>query len=222
MGRRALVTGGARGIGAAIVAELRGAGVEVIAPPRTELDLGEPESVDRWIRERGADPVDVLVNNAGVNEIGLVSELEVEAFRRMQRINLESPFRLLGACLPGMASRGWGRVVNVASIWALVGRSGRGGYAAAKAGLVGLSRVAAIEVAARGVLVNAVCPGYVATDLTRANHTPEQLRAIAGTIPAGRLAEPEEVARLVGWLCSSANTYLTGQAIVIDGGFTAV
>ena len=127
---------------------------------------------------------------------------------------------LLQGVAPGMKARGWGRVVNISSIFGVVTKERRGAYSAVKAGLNGLTRTAAVELAPFGVLVNSVCPGYVATDLTRQNNSPADLEKIAATIPAGRLAEPEEIARFVAWLCGEANTYLTGQTILVDGGFT--
>ena len=146
--------------------------------------------------------------------------LDEELVEEMMAVNLGAPLALMNGLLPGMAERGWGRVVNIASIWAVLGRPGRGAYAATKAALAGVTRVAAAEYAGRGVLVNAVCPGYIATELTARNNPPEQLAAIAASIPAGRLGTTAEVAELVRWLCSDANTYMAGQTLVLDGGLS--
>lgn len=218
--RTALVTGGSRGLGAAIAAALATDGVQVLAPGRAELDLADRASVRAWLERPDRPEVDVLVNNAGLNHLGRVGALSDVLVDEMMAVNLEAPLRLMNGLLPGMAARGWGRVVNIASIWAVLGRPGRGAYAATKAALTGLTRVAAAEVAAQGVLVNAVCPGYIETELTRRNNSPAELAAIAATIPAGRLGRPEEVAELVRWLCSPLNSYLTGQTVVLDGGLS--
>jgi 3-oxoacyl-[acyl-carrier protein] reductase len=118
-----------------------------------------------------------------------------------------------------MVARGFGRVVNVSSCWSLLGRRGRAPYAASKAGLDALTRTAALEYGVGGVLVNSVCPGFVNTELTRRNNSPEEIARVAEQTALGRLARPEEVAELAFWLGSEKNTYVTGQMVVVDGGF---
>jgi NAD(P)-dependent dehydrogenase (short-subunit alcohol dehydrogenase family) len=226
MPRTALVTGGSRGIGQAIAQELARAGVAVVAPTRQELDLADGPSIARWLAAARLRPataaIDILVNNAGINDLGRISELPPEALSRMLQVNLAGPFALLQGLLPGMCERGWGRVVNIASVWSVVAREGRGGYAATKAGLNGLTRVAAVEAARQGVLVNAVAPGFIATELTFKNMPPQDIKEMEGRIPAARLGKPAEVARLVRWLCSEENSYMTGQVLLIDGGYSIV
>lgn len=218
-GRRAIVTGGSRGIGAAVVARFIALGAEVLAPPRTELDLADAASITAYFASLVA-PVDILVNNAGVNWPKRLDDLDDASLDTTLRVNLAAPARLARALAPGMAERGYGRIVNVSSVWAVVGREGRAAYSASKAGLVGLTRTIALELAPHGVLVNAVAPGYVATDLTRQNNSPAELETIASSIPLGRLAEPEEIAELIAFLCSARNSYITGQVLVCDGGYT--
>ncbi len=217
--RKALVTGASRGIGRAIAESLRGAGMEVFAPPRSELDLLEPASVDRFIEVHRDVGISVLVNNAGINPIEALEEISAENWTQSLQINLNAPFRLIQGLCSGMKSKGWGRIVNISSIWAVVSKEKRVSYSAAKSAVTGLTRTSAVELAPHGVLVNAVCPGFVETELTRANNPPEALEIIRKTIPLGRLAQPDEIARLVAFLCSEQNTYITGQSIVIDGGF---
>lgn len=217
--RRALVTGASRGIGGAIAGALRGAGLEVFAPSRAELDLLDPDSVDRFVEAHRDGGISVLVNNAGINPIEAIEEVSPENWARTLQINLTAPFRLIQGLCPGMKAEGWGRIVNISSIWAVVSKEKRVSYSSAKSALTGLTRTSAVELAPHGVLVNAVCPGFVETELTRANNPPEALEVIRQAIPLGRLAQPEEVARLVAFLCSEQNTYITGQSIVIDGGF---
>ena len=218
-GRTALVTGASRGIGAAVAARFAALGAAVLAPPRAELDLNDSGSIAAYL-ERLETPVDILVNNAGVNWPQPLAELEDEQLDETLRVNLAAPARLARGLAPGMVARGYGRIVNVSSVWALVSCEGRAAYAASKAGLVGLTRTMALELAPAGVLVNAVAPGYVATDLTRQNNSPAQLAQVEALIPVGRLAEPEEIAELVAFLCSARNSYVTGQVLVCDGGYT--
>lgn len=191
----------------------------MLAPTRAELDLSAPESVRAYLA-RLSEPVDVLVNNAGINRLGAHDEISDEALEETLEVNLASPLRLAGGIAAGMKQRGFGRIVNVASVWAFVARERRVSYAAAKAGIVGLTRALALELAPHGVLVNAVAPGYVETELTRQNNSPEELAKIAQQIPVGRLAQPEEIAELVAFLASPRNSYMTGQTILADGGYT--
>jgi 3-oxoacyl-[acyl-carrier protein] reductase len=137
-------------------------------------------------------------------------------------INLRAPLLLSQAVAAGMRERGWGRIVNVASIWSVITKPGRAMYTAAKAGLAGLTRTLAVELAPSGVLVNTVSPGFTRTELTAATLSPQDAASLAGQVPAGRFAEPAEIAQVVLFLASPANTYLTGQNIVVDGGFTCV
>jgi 3-oxoacyl-[acyl-carrier protein] reductase len=220
--RRALVTGGSRGIGRAIVAELKQRGMEVFAPGRSELDLANPESIKAFIKARSESGVDILVNNAGINHIRSLAKLDSPAWKEMLQVNLTAPLELIQGFSPGMRAKRWGRIVNISSVFSLVTRENRTAYSATKSGLNGLTRACAVELAADDVLVNAVCPGYVETEMTRRNNAPAELSAIAGTIPIRRLAQPDEIARVVGFLCSEENTYCTGQMLVVDGGFTLV
>lgn len=216
MTRTALVTGAGRGIGAAIAEALRDAGMDVLAPSRGDVELADAASVERFAKELD---IDVLVNNAAENVPSRIEDMPVDDWERIVRIALTAPFILTKGAMPGMRSRGWGRIVNIGSAFSVVSREGRAAYSSAKSGLLGLTRTAAIEGAADGVLVNAVAPGYVRTALTEQNNPPERIAEICGTIPMGRLAEPEEVATLVAFLAGESNTYITGQLISIDGGF---
>ena len=216
MTRTALVTGAGRGIGAAIAQALRDAGMDVLTPSRGDMELADAASVEHFARELD---IDVLVNNAAENVPSRIEDMPVDDWERIVRIALTAPFILTKGAMPGMRSRGWGRIVNIGSAFSVVSREGRAAYSSAKSGLLGLTRTAAIEGAADGVLVNAVAPGYVRTALTEQNNPPERIAEICGTIPMGRLAEPEEVATLVAFLAGESNTYITGQLISIDGGF---
>jgi NAD(P)-dependent dehydrogenase (short-subunit alcohol dehydrogenase family) len=218
--RQVLVTGGARGIGAAIADRLRADGHHVRTPSRHELNLADPSSIDAFLDQHGEDAVDVLVNNAGINILQSIEEIDDTAWQEMMQVNLTASLRLTQAFAPRMASRGWGRILNVASIFAVVTRERRAAYSMTKAALVSLTRTAAVEFGPSAVLVNALAPGYVDTELTRKNNSPEALRAIENSIPLRRMARAEELAEVAAFLVSDRNTYLTGQTVLVDGGFT--
>ncbi len=217
--RVALVTGAARGIGAAIAERLQREGLAVLTPPRAELDLLSNAALDAYLAGL-TTPVDILVNNAGINRLGAGVEVTDQDLQATLQVNVVAPLRLIRGLAPGMVARAYGRIVNISSIWSQVSKPRRVTYALSKAGLNGLTRTLAVELAAHNVLVNAVAPGYVNTALTRQNNSPQELEAIRLSIPARRLAEPAEIAEVVAFLCSEKNSYITGQTIVVDGGYT--
>ncbi len=220
MKRRAFVTGASRGIGLSIVESFNRGEFEVIAPTRKELDLSSPDSVQNYLRRNEGLEIDTLVNNAGENKVNMLEKIPLEDWQRILTTNLTSAFLLIQALAPRMAKKNWGRIVNVSSCYSFLGRAGRGAYSASKSGLSGLTRTAAIEFGSSNVLVNAVCPGFVETDMTRQNNNEAQLRTLCQQTVLGRLARPEEIAELVFYLGSEQNSYLTGQSVVIDGGFS--
>lgn len=195
--------------------------MRVIAPPRAELDLADPASTDRYLAALD-QPVDILVNDAGVNNLAGLVEADDDALRDALEVNLMAPLRLARALAPAMAERGWGRVVNITSVWTVVAKERRVPYIVSKTALNGLTRAMAVEFGPRGVLVNAVAPGFVLTEMTTQNNTPSQLQVIANGVPLRRLAHPEEIAELVAFLASSRNSFMTGQVLVCDGGYSLV
>ncbi len=219
--RTALITGGSRGIGLAIGKRLRADGVRVIAPTRTEMDLLSDASIDAYVRSL-KQPVDILINNAGINIIASLAEIADPDLQETIQIDLLAPLRLAKALAPPMMERRYGRIVNISSIWAVVTKPGRLMYSTAKAGLGGMTRTLAVELAPYNVLVNALAPGFVNTELTRRNNTEAEIEAIGKTIPTGRLAEPEEIAEVAAFLASDRNSYVTGQLIMVDGGYTCL
>lgn len=219
--KTALVTGASRGIGKAIAEQLSQDGVRLLAPSHSELDLLAKQSIDRYLKGL-TQPVDILVNDAGINRLGDFTAFSDADLEDTIQINLVAPIRLTQGLIPGMMKRNYGRIVNISSIWSVISKPGRLTYSVSKSGLNAFTRSLAVEMAPYNVLVNSVAPGYVNTELTRQNNSEQDLQNIRRMIPMQRLAEPQEIARLVGYLCSEQNTYLTGQCLVIDGGYTCL
>ena len=250
-GKVALVTGGGRGIGRACALELasRGAAVSVGARSRDEVDRVAREIVEAGGRahacrldvvdeksiaeavastEKALGPIAIVVNNAGVAPSASFEKTDPALFRQTIEVNLVAPYLVTRAVLPGMLARAWGRVVNMASVAGKVGFPYVSAYCASKHGVVGLTRALALEVAKRGVTVNAVCPGYVRTRLTddaaeriskKTGLSPDQARAtFEGASPQGRMMGEDEVARLVAFLCEPGQGGINGQAVNLDGG----
>jgi NAD(P)-dependent dehydrogenase (short-subunit alcohol dehydrogenase family) len=219
--KTALVTGASRGIGKAIADQLQEDGVRLLVPSRKELDLLANPSIDLYLKAL-TEPVDILVNDAGINRLGDFTVFSDADLEDTMRINLVAPIRLTRGLIPGMMKRKYGRIVNISSIWSVISKPGRLTYSVSKSGLNAFTRSLAVEMAPYNILVNTVAPGYVNTELTRQNNSEQDLQNIRTMIPMQRLAEPEEIARLVAYLCSEQNTYLTGQCLVIDGGYTCL
>ncbi len=219
--RRALVTGGESGLGAACVARLRADGVEVISvdlggSPDYVLDVSDTDAVNRVVADAG--PIDIVVNSAGIvgpnKPAWEVSDAE---FEKTLDVNLGGTFRVCRAVIPGMVERGWGRIVNIASMAGKDGNPNLGAYSASKAAVIGLTKSLGKELATTGVLVNAIAPAVIATPLND-NTAPDVLAHITSLIPMKRVGRPEEVAALVSWLCSDEVSFSTGAVYDISGG----
>ncbi len=233
MSRRVLVTGGTRGIGQAIVSVLVEGGDNVYLTGTSSTgavpdgctyiacDFSDMNQVEALAGRVATLDLDVLVNNAGVNKIGILSEYGIDDFLRIQQVNVTAPFLLCRSVVPSMQAKGFGRIVNITSIWGVVSKPERSAYSTSKFGLFGLSRALALEVAPDNVLVNCLAPGFVNTDLTRKFLGNDGIAAVLKDIPVGRLADPAEIARCVRFLASAENSYITGQNILVDGGFTS-
>lgn len=218
--KKALITGGSRGIGKAICDKFEQEGYQIFNPSRTELDLNNPVSVEKYIVKYRDMHFDVIVNNAGINEIHNITDITDDELDSMINVNLTSPIRLLRGFVGNMKEQNYGRIVNIGSIWATVSKQGRCVYSATKNGIHGVTNTLAVELAPYNILVNTVCPGFTLTELTYKNNTKDQITEICKDIPLGRMAQPHEMAEVVYFLCSDKNTYLTGQKITVDGGFT--
>lgn len=218
--RNVLITGGARGIGKAIVDLCKRKGYNVYAPTRVELALDSPSSVEAFIAAHQHICFDIIINNAGINDINLIENITNSEIDEGLQINLVAPIKLIQGFVGKMKEQHFGRIINIGSIWAVVSKEGRLVYSASKNAIHGVTNCLAVELGEYNILVNTVCPGYTLTELTEKNNTPDQLAAIETTIPLKRLAKPEEIAAYILFLISDENTYITGQKLVIDGGFT--
>jgi 3-oxoacyl-[acyl-carrier protein] reductase len=218
--QKVFLTGGGRGIGKAIKDKFVQSGHTVYAPSRAELNLSDIQSIDNYIKMQKNTEFDVIINNAGINDINLLENISQQELDVMLQIDLKAPILLLHGFIPGMKQRKYGRIVNIGSIWAVVSKKGRGLYSSVKNGLHGITNALALELGEYNILVNTVCPGFTLTELTKQNNTQEEIDQINGQIPLKRMAYPEEIAECVYFLCSEQNTYITGQKICIDGGYT--
>lgn len=236
-GKVALVTGSTRGIGRAIAQGLRDAGARVAICGRdlvkaqgvaAELgggaqgfaaDVGDIASVQALVAdvEKAFGQLDILVNNAGLTRDNLMLRIKDDDWDAVIDANLRGAFVATRAATRGMMKRRWGRVINIASVVGITGNKGQANYAASKAGLIGLTKSVAKELASRNILANVVAPGFIETDMTAAM-TPEAKAAVTGGIPLERLGTPADVAGAVVFLASDAASYITGQVLVVDGG----
>lgn len=217
---KALITGASRGIGKVTAQKFINEDYEVYAPTRSELDLADDISIEKYIEKYKDVKFDVIVNNAGINDINLIENITDNEIENMFQVNLLGPIKLLRGFVNGMKQKNYGRIINIGSIWAVVSKEGRSIYSATKNGIHGITNSLAIELAPYNILVNTVCPGFTLTELTKKNNSEQEIASISKQIPMGRMAEPKEIAEVVYFLGSDFNTYITGQKIVVDGGYS--
>lgn len=217
---KVLLTGASRGIGKAIKMLLEENGYTVTAPSRNEMDLKSSESIKNYMSKFGG--ADILINCAGINDLASLDEMTEEKLREMIQVNLLSQTMLIKYISPYMKSQKYGRILNFASIWCDFSKERRIMYSIAKAGVKGLTTASAVELSKYGILVNAIAPGFVNTEMTSQNNTPEQIKIISEALPIKRMAEPKEIAEMVMFLVSEKNSFMTGQTIFVDGGFSCV
>ena len=240
-GKVALVTGATGGLGEAIARGLHGQGAAVVlSGTRRErldalhdamgdrvaavpCDLADPEQTKTLVAraEEAVGPLDILVNNAGITRDTLALRMKDEDWQAVLAVNLTAGFQLARAALRGMTRRRWGRIIGITSVVGVTGNPGQSNYAASKAGMIGMSKALAAEVASREVTVNCVAPGFIESPMTEVL-SEKQKTAILGVVPAGRLGQGEDVAAAVVFLASREAAYVTGQTLHVNGGMTMI
>lgn len=244
-GKVVLITGATRGIGAALARDFHAAGADLILTGTNPQQINElnRNNADtgvtniRYVQADFADAtslqsfldeiahckqIDVCINNAGTNRIDFIDSTKVEDYDLLSQVNLRAPFLIIRQVSRLMKQANYGRIVNIASIWSVITKPKRSIYSTTKFGLVGMTKAVAAELGTYNILVNAVSPGFTMTELTQSVLSDKEIQELSAQIPVKRFARPEEISKVVLFLCSDLNTYMTGQNIIVDGGFVIV
>jgi 3-oxoacyl-[acyl-carrier protein] reductase len=238
--KTALITGGTKGIGKAIVDLFYKAGAHVIVTGTLaekkynfislysksrfeyiQADFSQEQTIQEFVdKVSKQEKIDVLVNNAGINIVNRNIDTSITEYDAINNVNLKAPYLITREISRIMIQNKYGRIINISSIWSVLARPGRSIYSISKCGLVGLSKALSLELAEFGILVNSISPGFTLTELTEKTNTTEELKNLCEAIPLKRLAATDEIANLALFLASDLNTYITGQNIIIDGGYS--
>lgn len=218
-GKTAFITGGSRGIGAEICRLFKECGADVIAPTRKELDLSKRESIQNYIMKNNIKP-DIFVHSAGINKLAGIEEIDYDILDEVFQVNCFSAISLMNSFSAKMKKNQYGRVVMISSLYAYISRERRLAYSSSKNAINGFVKSTAIELAKDNILINAVAPGYVMTDMTRKNLGESEIRDIKNKIPTGRFQSETDIANACLFLCSDMNQSITGQLMIVDGGFS--
>ncbi len=219
---KVLITGGSRGIGRSIVNVFNKNDYHVIAPPRNDMDLSSSKSILNFFSNPVNKQFDILINNAGINIPKKFQQIDFNILKKTIQTNLEAPYMLTQNVIEHMIKNKWGRIINISSAYSFLSKEGRSVYSSTKAGMDALTRSLAVEFSKYNILTNSIAPGFVNTELTKQNNTKAEIKQLCKKIPINRLATPNEVAKIVFFLASKENTYISGQTIVVDGGFSKV
>ena len=217
--KKILVTGGTKGIGKSISELLGSLGGHVVSINSKDCDFEKDNITEFLESNRVFDGVDILINNAGINKIDYFKDIGGEDFDRIMKVNVRAPLVISKHVIKNMVKNNWGRVVNISSVWGTKSIGQRTSYTTSKYAIKGMTKTMAIEFADKNILVNSVSPGFTNTELTSNILSEKQKDNLIKKVPMGRMAEPYEIANVVAFLCSDFNTYITGQDIVVDGGF---
>ena len=236
IGKTAIVTGGTRGIGKSIVNLLVDSNCNVIYTGTKkpsiqiknasyeQLDLSDIKSINNFIKNviNKTNKIDILINNAGINIIEPIDKLNEENWNKILDVNLKGPMVLIKKISEKMKKdRKGGKILNISSIFGHISKAKRASYSASKFGLIGLTKASSLDLAPYNILVNAICPGFTSTELTLSILSKKEIENISKQIPLGRLADVDEIAKVAIFLCSDLNSYITGQTIIVDGGFVS-
>lgn len=237
----ALITGATRGIGLAIAEKLLEANASVIITGTSQesfsktnntlikygnrvsfldVDLGNDQSFFQFLEKIKTMKIDILINNAGINRIDLSHEVKEEDWDLINKINLKAPFRIIQTVIPSMLQQNFGRIVNISSVFGTVSKSKRISYSTTKFGLHGITKASALDYATKNILINTVSPGFIDTELTRTILSSEEIAELVALVPMKRLGSVYDVANAVLFLVGPLNTFVTGQDLIVDGGFT--
>tara|TARA_R110002020_G_scaffold174030_2_gene365032 strand:+ start:676 stop:1362 length:687 start_codon:yes stop_codon:yes gene_type:complete len=218
-----LVTGSSKGIGKQIADDFTSLGGNVIRVSSKQCDFLDCEETSKYIETiSNLEKIDICINNAGINRIDYLDNISIKDYNEVLKVNLYAPFLLSQAVSKVMKKNKYGRIINISSIWGTKTKEQRTSYTTSKAGLIGMTKTMSVELAKYNILVNSVSPGFTSTELTESILSEDEIKELSEQVPIGRFASVDEISKVVLFLSSDLNTYINGQDIKVDGGFTNV